>query len=457
MAQTIVAGAAVLATFAFGVSGALPRAVAGANANPSARQLWTARYDGQGGSGTEGARAAGVSPDGAMVFVTGVAGVGGGQVAYATLAYRASTGRRLWKAFYDGGFGYNRAWDLVVGQDGSVFVTGESMGPNGLAFGTVAYRASDGLQRWSAQYAGGTGDNRAYAIAASPDGSTVFVTGPSDRHRGRTDYATVAYDAATGSQLWVSLYDGPSHDYDIAQAIAVSPDGTKVFVAGNSEGRHGLKYDYGTVAYDAQTGRTLWTKRYTGPPHSVNDATAVAVSPDGSAVFVTGDSAPEAGADIVTVAYDASSGAVLWSARYKGPMREGDAVAVVATPDVVFVAGSEQNADASTAFVTLAYDPATGREQWANLDVGLGASSAAAAAAVSPNGSTIYVTGTSDADDMTAAYAAGTGERLWKVRDDGPDHQDDGATAIAVAPGGATVFVTGESGPDYLTAAYRAT
>lgn len=64
------------------------------------------------------------------------------------------------------------------------------------------------------------------------------------------DYATVAYDAVTGAELWVARFDGPASGDDRATALGVSPDGSTVYVAGTSEG-DGTSYDIATVAYDA--------------------------------------------------------------------------------------------------------------------------------------------------------------------------------------------------------------
>jgi hypothetical protein len=73
----------------------------------------------------------------------------------------------------------------------------------------------------------------------------VFVTGESG-----SDYRTVAYDAATGVNLWSGRYHGPASGTNVATALGVSPDGTSVFVTGESSA--GLDvYDNATLAYSA--------------------------------------------------------------------------------------------------------------------------------------------------------------------------------------------------------------
>ena len=95
----------------------------------------------------------------------------------------------------------------------------------------------------------------AASIAVSSDGSIVFVTGWSTGKGSGKDYATVAYDAPTGATLWVKRYDGPGNGDDVATSVAVSPDGSKVFVTGVSDGGP-TNSDYATIAYDAPTGTT---------------------------------------------------------------------------------------------------------------------------------------------------------------------------------------------------------
>src|SRR5215831_12721412 len=116
-----------------------------------------------------------------------------------------------------------------------------------------AAHVAPGTRLWVSRF--NSGDDR--AIAVSKGGSKVFVIGS----------ATIAYDAATGNQLWADPAGGDS--------IAVSPDGSVVF--------H-------TVAYQATTGAQLWASDYALPGPRRAEPQSLAVSPDGGAVFVTGDS-----------------------------------------------------------------------------------------------------------------------------------------------------------------------
>src|SRR5690606_4075525 len=284
--------------------------------------------------------------------------------------------------------------------DGStVYAAGQSLSSSGTSteFVTVANDAASGDQLWVARYPGpGEGPNSsANALAVSADGARVFVTGRSRGEGGVDDYATVAYDAATGDQLWVSRYDGPTGGHDAALAVAVAPDGSAVFVTGLSQ--NGIRIDYATVAYDAATGDQLWVARYDGPAGNDDDASAVAVSPDGATVFVTGRSLGGAtGNDYATIAYDAASGDEPWVARYDGPAGSQDfATALAVAPDggTVIVTGRSFGVGTATDYATVAYDAASGDELWvARYDGPARGQDAANALSVSPDGARVYVT-----------------------------------------------------------------
>jgi hypothetical protein len=66
----------------------------------------------------------------------------------------------------------------------------------------------------------------AHALAVSPGERIVFVTGASGGAGTGLDFVTIAYDAITGTQLWLSRYNGPGNRTDSARSVAVSPDGS---------------------------------------------------------------------------------------------------------------------------------------------------------------------------------------------------------------------------------------
>ena len=184
-----------------------------------------------------------------------------------------------------------------------MFVTGDSLGRvTSGDYATVAYSAATGRRLWVSRYNGPANRyDAASSATVSPGGTRVYVTGYSRRRTLRPAYATVAYSAATGKQLWVSRYNGPADGGGVASAVAMNRAGTTVYVTG---GTGPTSADYATVAYSAATGRQLWVSRYNGPANEPDGACCVAVSPAGTMVFVTGQSdGLTTSADYATVAY----------------------------------------------------------------------------------------------------------------------------------------------------------
>jgi WD40 repeat protein len=329
----VTAGAAGAAP---GAARSLAAAGTGRPAGAPGSQLWVRLYNGPGNS-FDAASSVVVSPGGSRVFVTGESQGTRSGLDYATVAYSVVTGARLWAARYNGqGNSFDAASSVAVSPGGAtVYVTGTSYGgaATGDDYATVAYSAATGARLWVQRYNGpGHGNDAASSVAVSPGGSRVFVTGASQGTRSGPDYATVAYSAATGARLWVQRYNGPANGNDAASSVAVSPGGSRVFVTGGSQGTRSGP-DYATVAYSAATGARLWVTRYNSPANGDDAARSVAVSPGGSRVYVTGGSYPGS----ATLAYSAATGAQLWLARHNDMLLA--AVAVSPGGSRVYVTG----------------------------------------------------------------------------------------------------------------------
>jgi DNA-binding beta-propeller fold protein YncE len=447
-------GAAGAATRAAREPGAGAHALAG----PGAR-LWTARYNGP-GSGADVARQVAVSPGGDKVYVTGSSAGDGTGPDYTTAAYSASTGARLWVARYnDPAGGTDTAASVAVSPDGArVYVTGIASGSD---YTTVAYNAATGAQLWVTQYPFlSPSFYGAVSVAVSPDGNRVFLSGTVSYPQGGQAFATIAYNPATGARLWVARY--AFDPYGGTEALVVSPDGKRVYVTGWSPDTKESYYT--TVAYNAGSGTRLWVARYIGPDHGDDTPSAMAVSPDGSKVYVTGADGYSI-YDYATIAYNAATGARLWVRRYNGPGNGSDyATSLAVSPaGTIVVTGVSQGAASDKDYATIAYS-ATGTRLWAKRYNGPGNGTDIAWSVVAPGNGKVYVTGqswdgsTSRNDYATIAYSVFNGDRLWLQRYNGPPGSGDYAYSVLARTG--RVFVTGasygvSSGLDYATIAYK--
>ena len=378
-------------------------------------EKWVANYPGSAFPGYSTGEALAVSQDGSTVFVTGYSycdDCSEPPKQFLTLAYDVSTGDRLWVAHYPA---WGGAESIALSPDGSmVFVNGSAKQGSGSA--TVAYEAATGEQLWAIESddrALALGE----ALSVSHDGSTVFVAGTSGSGSGMPCWSwtgglhITAYSVVDGAVEWSSTHRVASDDVcGAATSLGVSPDGSKVFVSGYGGLSDGTStYGLAMVAFDAFTGAELWARHEEDIRVGEGDTPVpLGVSPDGSKVFMLGYDCerPCSTHPLVTVAYDALGGDRLWESRYDGGGR-GNATDLAVSPDgsAVFVTGSETlpcfdpcrvpRVDAPL----VAYDGATGDERWATTYP----DNYASALAVSPDGASVYLAGASPGQPPTRA------------------------------------------------------
>ncbi|MGI9006617.1 MAG: hypothetical protein ACR2FU_10540 [Streptosporangiaceae bacterium] len=324
-----------------------------------------------------------------------------------------------------------------------------------------------GSQLWVSSY---NGPNHSFdvgmATVASPDGSVVFVTGRSAGTNNTQDYATVAYDSATGAQLWSSRYNGPGGETDIPFAIGISPDGGTVYVTGESVGAGSSAADYATIAYNAKSGAQIWLQRYNGPGNTGDVAKSLAVSPDGGTVYVTGYSGAQGRYDYVTIAYNVATGAQRWLSRYNGRAGGNDQARVVAvSPDgrTVYVTGRSQGMSSAYDIATVAYDAATGGQKWAaRYNDPASLNDFGTDLAPGPGGQVVYVTGGAGAPGRqlnfaTIAYRASSGKALWTSVSKGWSVINDVGSSVGVTPDGKTVVMASYTAGTTTRTAYATT
>jgi len=246
---------------------------------------------------------------------------------------------------YDGvGHGADYSTDVAVPDAGDrIFVTGSTYGgpSSGDDMTTIAYDRA-GSRLWVANFNGiESSIDQSNALAVAPHGGRVFVTGYSwGGSDTQNDALTVAYRSDTGQGLWAKRYDGPGHQTDAGADLVVAPDGKTVYMTGASAETDGT-LDVVTVAYDAASGLPRWTARTGGVAGGYDEGLAVDISPDGARVFVAGYRTGASAIDMLIVAYDAASGDRLWAhAVDAGGDEVGRAIAVAPDGTAVFVTGA---------------------------------------------------------------------------------------------------------------------
>lgn len=204
---------------------------------------------------------------------------------YITIKYNLA-GAQQWATEYnspDANFDEARA--IAVDASGNVYVTGysQTLVLTNYDYATVKYNSA-GAQQWEQRY-NGTGNDYDRANAITLDaGGNVYVTGKSVGVGSTAEDAfTIKYDNSGVSQ-WTARYNGPSNGYDEGKAITVDASGN-VYITGYSF-TSGVNNDYLTIKYDP-TGTQEWLTKYNGTGNNADQAAAIAIDAIGN-VFITG-------------------------------------------------------------------------------------------------------------------------------------------------------------------------
>ena len=250
-------------------------------------QLWVSRYN---GTGNNEDKPTGITADALNnIIVTGGSIGSGSNIDFATVKYNSS-GTQQWVQRYNGpGNNEDRAYAIVVDNSDNIIVTGESIGSgSNYDYSTIKYNPS-GSQQWVQRYNGpGNNEDRAYAIVVD-NSDNIIITGYSRTGNSESteDYTTVKYNNS-GTQQWVSRYNGIGSNQDRAYAIIVD-NSDNIYVTGSSRstGSAGSE-DYATLKYDI-AGNQSWVTRYDGSGNNEDRAYAIIVD-NSDNIYITGSS-----------------------------------------------------------------------------------------------------------------------------------------------------------------------
>ncbi len=221
-----------------------------------------------------------------------------------------------------------------------------------------ALDASDGSQVWVDDFdSGGNLYGSGMEVTVSPDNSKVFIAGSWYNGAGAMaeDQLVAAYDTASGNQLWVKFVDGGSSQSDSTKSIRVSPDSTRVYVGGYVNTGSGAFLR--SAAYDSVTGNEVWATTYTGGGSTNFYASQMALSPDGDYVYLVGTNQCCSNYNMIVVAHDAATGAEAWATQYDGPgssSDQGRSIDVSADGARLFITGNSVGSSGRYEFGTVA-------------------------------------------------------------------------------------------------------
>ncbi len=396
------------------------------------------------------------------IYVTG--STGSFSESYCTLLkLSAASGGIVWYANH---IQYTNGLYLSTDETGNIYVAARQRNPAYTENSTSILKYnSSGTELWS--YNIETPAEELWklpgSIGTDADGSVYLLIRnllyPSSNGSGilKEDFEIIKYNSS-GSQQWYSTPDFDS--FNNLADLTIDLQGN-TYVTGAVK-RGGTDYDILTVKCDS-SGNILWSEFYNGPIDSTDIPYDIFLD-DNYNVYVTGSSQGSGtNNDYVTIKYN-SSGAEQWTARYNGPPSYSDEAQKVKVDNAgnVFVTGNSLNADGNYDIATIKYN-SIGQLQWIKrynsssngLDITCGLE-------IDELGG-IYVGGTSDSigalyDYLVIKYNS-AGDIIWQRRYNGPASDGDQAKAMSLSELG-NIHITGWSvgngtNIDYTTIKYN--
>lgn len=347
----------------------------------------------------------------------------------------------------------------------NIYTAGATLNGNGNYDLLLVKYNKSGVVQWTKQY-DGAGGGHDMATGIHIDGSgNVYVTGTTYVNgTNYNDIVTIKYNSS-GTQQWLSTYNGSGSSYDAGGGIIVDGAGTYVYICGGAMTTSNLS-DFVAIKYAVSNGAQQWANTYN---YNGNYDVATKLSISGTSLSVSGgvqyNSTTWKYATtgfLLSTGYN--SGAAIVSGNNTGTLDELGDVFEDASQTYTYVCGSVNNTGTGTG-----YDYKIAKLLNSNLTVVWqrtwnGADSLADKAAdivVDASGN-VYVTGFTTTDTQGKNYATvkynSSGTLQWTKYHNGAGNGIDEATAINLDASN-NVYVTGTShtggSQDYYTIKYK--
>jgi uncharacterized delta-60 repeat protein len=391
-------------------------------------ERWVYRYN---DSADGGARAYSLvaGPDGNIY----VAGTSTSIVSRFTVISLTPSGGERWVYTYNNPrSSIDWAGSVVVGADGNIYSAGLS-NDMGKHF-TVISLTPSGSERWVYRYAA---ESWANSVAVGVDGN-IYAAGLD----GNGDFLVVSL-APSGGERWAYSYESTGLSNTEALSLVAGADGN-VYAAGwRADTVPGT--DFMVISLTG-SGAERWVYRYNGPGNSDDCANSLIAGADGN-VYAAGASTGT-GYDFTVISLTAS-GSERWVYRYNGPGNSGDgAYSLVSGADGnVYAAGVSAGNEGFDDFTVISLTSG-GAERWVYRYNGPGDYVDEASSLVVGGDGNIYAagpsTGTGANCDFTAISLTSGGAERWVYRYDGPGNSDDYASSLVAGTDG-NIYAAGSS------------
>ncbi|MBC8374570.1 MAG: T9SS type A sorting domain-containing protein [FCB group bacterium] len=375
--------------------------------------------------------------------------------AFKTIRYTPD-GIQMWAAIYSGnGIGWNSPIDMVVDNEGTVYVVGTSIESDSVGKAITIKYSSNGVETWVVEINEHGNDWVQPSALAVDANANVYVTGHAFENDSLISYSTVKY-SSDGIEAWVAAYSTSENSWTQPTAMALDAD-ANIYVTGITSDSL-LKYS--TIKYSPD-GTEIWVAENSDPGNNWEGPVGLAVDAIGN-VFVTSTAQDANGhSNSVTTKYSAEGNELLIIRYARKYSWDNISDLVLDTDGNIYVTGRSEGAEGNQDYATVKYFP-DGNEAWTARYNGPGNGFDWPQALVVDLLGNVIVTGrspgSSDDNDYATIKYSPDGNEVWVARYNGQGNDDDNATALTVDAQG-NIFVTGygyglAGNEDYATIKY---
>ena len=327
-----------------------------------------------------------------------------------------------WAKRYNGPAGsFDIARKLILKQDGSVLVFGNSVGINTSSDITIIKYSPSGTEEWVTRYNYPTNESDNVSSADIDNAGNIYVTGFITDINASPHIALLKFDP-DGAFLWIRTFDSTAYTQSFGESVSVALDGN-IYVTGSARNL-ASNYDYVTIKYNP-AGQRVWMRTFNGSGNGDDNPVGVIACDDGTVVVSGSSKSLSAGTDIITIKYDSAGSQIFLRGTNAAPSDDDRATSLaIDNNNSILITGVTATTSSGFDYFTVKYD-ASGNFIWEKTYNGPGNSIDYTYQVIADTEDNVYVTGSSRSgsalgteDVLTIKYDS-SGAVKWINRYDG--------------------------------------